>query len=96
MRFYTEDEGDIQKGHLEAVIEVDASITEPTILHAQIDSREGIQWYENGVDVVVSAIDSNDIINLESSFNGNEISIDFTQANLDEKLVKISLVPKKN
>lgn len=78
MRFYTEDENDIKKGHLEAVIEVDASITEPTLLHAQLDSEHGISWYPNGVDVVVNAIDSNDTINLESSFNGNEISIDFT------------------
>jgi hypothetical protein len=38
MKFYTEDEGDKLSGHLEAVIKVDASITEPTLIHAQLDS----------------------------------------------------------
>lgn len=87
-------------GDFETQIVYDASISQPTIIHALVSGRtktDSYAWYEFGnPDVKITALDGSPVLATTTWVSVNSLSILITDPALDGQVIKINLITKLN
>lgn len=64
---------DTTTGNFEAVVQLDLSIEKPTLVHAHQDNTVDYSWYPHGVNVDITAVDTNATVRATTKIVGSEV-----------------------